>query len=59
MSLWKRLLISILVGFAILPVARAEIGRIDIFNLSHMDIGFTDHPAVTREMQKELHRHGD
>ena len=52
MSLWKRLLISILAGFAILPVARAEIGRIDIFNLSHMDIGFTDHPAVTREMQR-------
>jgi len=52
MSLLKRLLISTLAGFAILPVAHAEIGRIDIFNLSHMDIGFTDHPAVTREMQR-------
>jgi hypothetical protein len=52
MFLRKRLMLSILVGFAILDVARAEIGRIDIVNLSHMDIGFTDHPAVTREMQK-------
>ncbi|MCC7497787.1 MAG: hypothetical protein IT160_09430 [Bryobacterales bacterium] len=30
----------------------AEIRRIDIIHLSHMDVGFTDHPSVTREMQK-------
>jgi hypothetical protein len=50
--LLKRLLVSTLAAFAISPVARAEIKRIDIVNLSHMDIGFTDHPAVTREMQR-------
>lgn len=48
----KRLLISIFVGLGFLSVAHAQIDRIDIFNLSHMDIGFTDHPAVTREMQR-------
>ena len=35
---------------ACLPAA-AEIRRIDIIHLSHQDVGFTDHPAVTREMQ--------
>ena len=53
MSPFTRLLGSILLGLMVLPVAHAEIRRIDIFNLSHMDVGFTDHPAVTREMQKK------
>ncbi len=48
----KQLVGLILVGFVLSPVARAEINRIDLINLSHMDIGFTDHPAVTREMQR-------
>jgi len=52
MFLLSRLRVSILIALAVLPVARAEITRIDIVTLSHMDIGFTDHPAVTREMQK-------
>jgi len=42
----------LIVTFAIVPSAGAEINRIDIFNLSHMDIGFTDHPIVTREQQR-------
>ncbi len=53
MFLLKRLIVSILVGFTMLSIARAEVNRIDIIHLAHMDIGFTDHPAVTREMQKE------
>ena len=53
MSLLACLLVSMLVGVAVAPVAHAEIKRIDIFNLSHMDVGFTDHPTVTREMQKK------
>jgi len=53
MSLSKCLWLTILAVFGILPVAHAEIKRINIIHLSHMDVGFTDHPAVTREMQKK------
>jgi hypothetical protein len=53
MSLFTRLLVAMLVGLTVLPLAHAEIKRIDMFNLSHMDVGFTDHPTVTREMQKK------
>jgi len=49
----KCLWLTILAVFGILPVAHAEIKRINIIHLSHMDVGFTDHPAVTREMQKK------
>ncbi|MGA2986746.1 MAG: hypothetical protein ABSG32_23335 [Terriglobia bacterium] len=48
----KRLLCPIFIGLGFLSAAQAQITRIDIFNLSHMDIGFTDHPAVTREQQR-------
>lgn len=30
----------------------AAIRRVDLVHMSHTDIGFTDHPAVTRELQK-------
>jgi hypothetical protein len=53
MSLSRGLCLTILVVFEILPIAHAEIRRINIIHLSHMDVGFTDHPAVTREMQKK------
>jgi len=53
MPMFKRLAILILAGTAVLPVARGEIKRIDIIHLSHTDVGFTDHPDVTREMQKK------
>ena len=33
------------------PAAPTKIKRIDIVHMSHTDIGFTDHPAVTREQQ--------
>ena len=45
-------LVVIFTGALAVPRARAQISRIDIFNLSHMDVGFTDHPAVTREQQR-------
>ena len=38
---------------AALPSGHAQIRRVDIVHLSHMDVGFTDHPSVTREMQKK------
>ena len=50
-SLRRYLAIFAVLGF--LPGAHAQIQRIDIIHLSHMDVGFTDHPAVTREMQKK------
>ncbi len=53
MLMFKRFAILILAGMAALPVARGEIKRIDIIHLSHTDVGFTDHPEVTREMQKK------
>ncbi|MCX6625857.1 MAG: hypothetical protein NTY38_33300 [Acidobacteria bacterium] len=37
---------------ALLTPVQAGIRRIDIVHLSPMDVGFTDHPSVTREMQK-------
>ncbi len=34
--------------------APTMIQRVDIVHMSHTDIGFTDHPAVTRELQKRF-----
>lgn len=31
---------------------RGAIERVDLVHMTHTDIGFTDHPAVTRELQK-------
>lgn len=32
----------------------AVIQRVDLVHMTHTDIGFTDHPAVTRELQKRF-----
>lgn len=48
----SRALLAVLALLALSHPAAAEIRRIDIIHLSHMDVGFTDHPSVTREMQK-------
>jgi hypothetical protein len=32
--------------------APTKIRRVDLVHMTHTDIGFTDHPAVTRELQK-------
>ncbi|MCX7425644.1 MAG: hypothetical protein NTW96_08485, partial [Planctomycetia bacterium] len=35
-----------------LAAAPGKIRRVDLVHMTHTDIGFTDHPAVTRDLQK-------
>ena len=48
------LLVTLLAGGAMRGLADAptRIQRVDLVHMTHTDIGFTDHPAVTRELQK-------
>jgi hypothetical protein len=43
----------LLVLFLLCAGLDAAIKRVSLVHLSHTDVGFTDHPAVTRELQKE------
>ena len=42
---------AFLLLIALLTPGEAAIKHIDLIHLSHTDFGFTDHPAVCREMQ--------